>query len=147
MTSSVASDELQVCTFVVGDLLLGLPLADVAEVVLGQDLTPVPLAPAAVLGLFNLRGRIVTAVDARARLGLPPRDRGEAQVHIVVRLRWDMISLVVDRTSDVVTLAAADAEGVPETAPTEIQRLLTASYQQPQGLLLVLDPTLALSAG
>ena len=147
MTSTVTPAELQVCTFLVGGLLLGLPLADVAEVVSGQEVTPVPLAPAAVVGLFNLRGRIVTVVDARARLGLPPREESEGSAHVIVTVGGDTTSLVVDRASDVLTLAADDAEAEPETVPARIQHLVTASYQRPQGLLLVLDPSHVLSTG
>ncbi|MCA1712845.1 MAG: chemotaxis protein CheW [Actinobacteria bacterium] len=137
--------DVQLCTFVVGGLLLGLPAAGVSEVVHGEEVTPVPLAPAAVLGLLNLRGRIVPAIDARLRLGMPPRPVGEEGTHIVVRVRGEQVSLVVDRTSDVVSVAAADREDVPETVGPEIRRLLTASHQRTYGLLLVLDPELVLS--
>jgi len=146
MTSTVASGERQACTFVVGDLLLGVPLAEVSEVVPGEDVTPVPLAPRAVLGMFSLRGRIVTVVDGRLRLELPARGPGEgAGCHVIVRSNGDLVSLVVDRTSDVVTLGDAAAESVPETVRPGIRRLVTASYQQPQGLLLLLDPARVLS--
>jgi purine-binding chemotaxis protein CheW len=146
MTSSVASVDRQVCTFVVSDLLLGLPLTDVSEIVLGADVSPVPLAPEGVVGLFNLRGRIVTVVDARARLGLPPLDPDQGPGHhVIVTVQGDLASLVVDRTSDVVTVAERTAEAVPETVPSHIRRLVTASYQRPEGLLLLLDPTRVLT--
>lgn len=146
MTSSVASDERQVCTFVVGDLLLGLPLEDVSEVVLGADVSPVPLAPPAVLGLFSLRGRIVSVVDARSRFGLPPRDRSQGSgCHVIVTVDGDLASLVVDRTSDVVLVAERAAQRVPETLPADIRRLVTAAYQRPEGLLLLLHPTRVLT--
>ncbi|HLL08783.1 MAG TPA: chemotaxis protein CheW, partial [Nocardioidaceae bacterium] len=62
MTLTTAARESRLCTFIVGDLLLGLPVEEVSEVVRAEVLTPVPLAPSGVLGLLNLRGRIVTAV-------------------------------------------------------------------------------------
>lgn len=145
MPSTTALADTQVCTFVVGDLLLGLPLEAVSEVVPAQVLTPVPLADSSVLGLFNLRGRIVTAVDARTRLGLPARPEHESGVHIIVTERGGKTSLVVDRTSDVLTLVCADREAVPDTVPAEIRRLMTAAYQRPRRLLLLLDLPLALS--
>lgn len=145
MQSTRACADTQVCTFVVGDLLLGLPLMEVAEVVPAQALTPVPLADPSVAGLFNLRGLIVTAVDARIRLGLPARPDMESGVHIIVTQHGERTSLVVDRPSDVLTLRAEDREAVPETLPEDIRRLTTAAYQRPHGLLLLLDLTLALS--
>jgi purine-binding chemotaxis protein CheW len=145
MPSTTALDELQVCTFLVGDLLLGLPLEAVSEVVPAQVLTSVPLAHPAVVGLFNLRGRIVTAVDARTRLGLPARLEHECGVHVIVTVRGERTSLVVDQTSDVLTLAGAERDSVLQTVPVAIRRLVTAAYQRPRGLLLLLDPALALS--
>lgn len=142
---TAAGDDVQLCTFVVGGLLLGLPVADLAEVVQGEEVTPVPLAPPAVVGLLNLRGRIVPAVDARCRLGLPPRPGGEAGTHLVLRAGGEQVSLVVDRTSDVVVVPGTDREDVPDTVAPEIRRLVVASYQRSDGLLLVLDPVLVLS--
>ena len=141
---TTADDELQLCTFVVANLLLGLPVREVSEVVRGEDVTPVPLAPPAVVGLLNLRGRIVPAVDARTRFGLPARGPDEEAAHVVVNVADEQVSLVVDRTSDVVTLSASQREDVPDTVAADIRRLLVASYQRPDGLLLVLDPLLVL---
>ena len=138
------TEELQVCTFVVANLLLGLRVTDVSEVVRGEDVTPVPLAPDAVVGLLNLRGRIVPAVDARTRLGLPPRSPDEEAAHVVVNVGDEQVSLVVDRTSDVVTLSPSEREDVPDTVAEDIRRLLVASYQRPDALLLLLDPMLVL---
>lgn len=137
--------DTQLCTFVVGGLLLGLPVAVVSEVVRGEELTPVPLAPASVVGLLNLRGRIVPAVDVRSRIGLPARPPDVDPTHVVVSVQGEPVSLVVDDTSDVVTVGADEREDVPATVPDEIRRLMTASYQRPEGLLLVLDPALVLT--
>ena len=143
--SSTERDEIRLCTFVVGNLLLALPAEDVQEVLTGAELTPVPLAPSTVLGLLNLRGRIVPAVDSRARLGLTPRPDDEVAAHVILDVRGEEVSLVVDRMSDVVTVAAADLEDVPETVSPDIRRLLASSYQQDAALLLVLDPDLILA--
>ncbi len=58
---------------VVGDQLFGIPVLEVRDVLASQRITRVPLAPPEVAGSLNLRGRIVTAIDLRTRLGLPPR--------------------------------------------------------------------------
>lgn len=137
--------ENQLCTFVVGSLLLGLPVDDVSEVVRDEQLTPVPLATSSVIGLLNLRGRIVPAVDLRTCFGLSPRPADAAPAHVVVSVLGEQVSLVVDDTSDVVTVSSADREDVPETVAEGIGRLMTSSYQRADGLLLVLDPALVLS--
>ncbi|HEV3505279.1 MAG TPA: chemotaxis protein CheW, partial [Actinomycetes bacterium] len=53
-----------------------LPLGCVVEVVRMAALTPAPGAPGHVLGLLDLRGRVVPVMDLRARLGLPPATPG-----------------------------------------------------------------------
>ena len=70
------SDTRQLCTFFVDDLYLAVDVLEVQEVIRYQDLTVVPLAPEAVRGLINLRGQIVTAIDMRTMLDLPPLPEG-----------------------------------------------------------------------
>jgi len=60
-------------TFFVADLFFGVDVLRVQEVLRFQQMTRVPLAPDVIEGLINLRGQIVTAIDMRRRLGLPPR--------------------------------------------------------------------------
>ena len=59
----------------IGDQLFGAPVDQIREVFAPQSVTHVPRAPDEVAGLLNLRGRIVTAIDARRRMGLPVRRR------------------------------------------------------------------------
>jgi purine-binding chemotaxis protein CheW len=139
----VSSDRL--CTFAVGGLRLGIPVEDVVEVVRGEHVTPVPLAPAAVAGVLNLRGRIVPVLDARLRLGLPPRDPDEESAHVVLDVVGEHVSLVVDREGDVVQVHPQERQDVPETVDPRIRRLCTAAYQREDALLLVLDPRLVLA--
>ncbi len=135
----------RLCTFTVGGLHLALPVADVVEVVRGQHVTEVPLAPGAMVGLLNLRGRIVPVLDARLRLGMPPREHDTDVAHVIVELDDEHISLVVDREGDVVEVADGEGEDVPETVDHEIRRLCTAAHQRAGALLLVLDPRLVLT--
>src|SRR6476620_563847 len=63
-------------TLTVAGQLCGVPVLAVRDVLGPQAITRIPLAPQEVAGSLNLRGRIVTAIDLRRRLGLPPRDGG-----------------------------------------------------------------------
>ena len=67
----------QFCTFFVNGLFFGVEVLKVQEVIRYQEMTRVPLAPAMIEGLINLRGQIVTAIDLRRRLDLSPRDPGQ----------------------------------------------------------------------
>ncbi|MGA8868872.1 MAG: chemotaxis protein CheW, partial [Candidatus Sulfotelmatobacter sp.] len=66
----------QFCTFYLDQLMFGVELKGVQEVIRELQMTPVPLAPAVVSGLMNLRGQLVTAVDLRRRLELGPGQPG-----------------------------------------------------------------------
>ena len=137
--------DLLLATFHVGDLLLGMPVSAVQEVVDVEQVVPVPLAAADVSGLINLRGRIVVAVDVRASLGLPPRPEGPSRVHVVVAADGEPASLVVDEVGDVLPVPETAREEVPETVAPALRRLVTGAFQLDSALLLVLDPDLVLA--
>ena len=75
----------QFCTFFLSGYLFGVPVPQVQEVIRFQPMTPVPLAPAAVRGMINLRGQIVLAIDLRLRLCLGELYEGERPTNVVVR--------------------------------------------------------------
>ncbi len=62
-------------TVSVGGQLFGLPIGRVQDVFMLNQMTCVPLAPEDIAGIINLRGRIVTAIDLRRRLGMPGGER------------------------------------------------------------------------
>jgi len=111
----------------------------VQEVMRHQGMTGVPLAPALVKGLINLRGQIVTAIDMRCRLGLPARDAGSDQMNIVVRCGDEAISLLVDEIGDVLQVGADKFERRPDNLDPRIRDLIQGVYKLNTQLLLVLD--------
>ena len=80
------SDEIEYVTVMIGEQLFGLPIERVHDVFMPGHLTPVPLASEEIAGVLNLRGRIVTAIDMRCRLGLPKREDK-------TRVRWPSASI------------------------------------------------------
>lgn len=127
-----------VLTFTCADVLLGVPVARVEEVLRHHGMTTVPLAPPAVAGLMNLRGQIVLAVDLRARMGLPSRDPGTVPMHVVVRGEGALHSLLVDGIGEVVPIHA-DSERVPDRLASGIRRVATAVHKLPDRLIVALD--------
>jgi len=136
--------ERQFCTFHLGDLFLGISVVQVQEVIRGQQMTRVPLAGRGVRGLINLRGQIVTAVDLRERLGLPPLADGRVPMNVVVRTEDGAVSLLVDDIGDVLETTANQYEPVPETLAPAARALIQGVYKLPGRLLLVLDTAKAL---
>ena len=128
----------QYCTFYVGDLFLGIEVERIQEVLQDCDVTPVPKAPAAVRGLINLRGQIVTAVDLKTRFGLKAED-GDSRTILVLDSDDGLRSLVADRSADVVEVAESDFEKPPETLKGEARKLILGAFKLENNLLLVLD--------
>lgn len=135
------------CTFHVGELLLGVEVELVQEVLGAEPMIRVPLADPWVSGLLNLRGQIVTAIDARRRLGLPPRIPGDRTANIVLRTADGSMSLVVDREGEVVDVADAEIEPLPENVSAAIRAVVTGTCKVEQSLLLMLDAQRTLTIG
>jgi purine-binding chemotaxis protein CheW len=135
----------QYCSFTVDELLIGIEVERVREILTDQEVTPVPLASTSVLGLLNLRGELMTVIDARRRLGLREGDGGQA-AHVIVLTAGEAVSLVVDAENEVVDVDPATAQDVPETVRPEVRTLLSEIYELADGtLLLALDADRALS--
>jgi purine-binding chemotaxis protein CheW len=131
--------SLQFCTFYLDKLLFGVELKSVQEVIRSLDVTQVPLAPAVVSGLINLRGQIVTAVDLRRRLELDPRPADVPAMNIVVSSDDGAVSLLVDEIGDVVEVEQDTFEVPPETLRGAVREVITGVHKLNGRLMLVLD--------
>jgi purine-binding chemotaxis protein CheW len=129
----------QFCTFFVNGLFFGVEVLKVQEVIRYQGMTRVPLAPATIQGLINLRGQIVTAIDLRKRLELPPRDDDQLPMNVVVRSDDGAVSLLVDEIGDVVEIQDDFYEHPPETLKGVARELIQGVYKLKERLLLILD--------
>jgi purine-binding chemotaxis protein CheW len=129
----------QFCTFYVSDLFFGIDVLHVQEVLRFQSITPVHQSPEVIEGLINLRGQIVTAIDMRRRLRLPPRPAGQLPMNIVVRTSDGAVSLLVDEIGDVMTMDASTYERPPANLEPAAQEIIRGVHKLESGLLLVLD--------
>jgi len=129
----------QFSTFVVANFFFGVDVLRVQEVLRYQQMTKVPQAPEVVEGLINLRGQIVTAIDMRRRLKLPPRPAGELPMNIVVRTSESAVSLLVDEIGDVLHMDECDYEQPPENLDAAARDLICGVYKLKDRLLFVLD--------
>jgi len=129
----------QVCSFVLGDLVFGVEVLKVQEVLRFQAMTRVPLASSMVRGLINLRGQIVTAVDVRARFGLPPLTAEREPMNVVLSTVDGVVSLLVDEIGDVLELDEGDFERPPATLPAVFRDVVVGVYKLERSLLLMLD--------
>lgn len=146
MSSATVTGTQQFATFWLDGHLYGLEVEHVQEVLRAQVLTRVPQAPLAVAGLLNLRGQVVTAIELRQRLGLAPRPAEDTAILVVVRLRGEVVSLLVDTIGDVVDVCGDDFELPPDTLDGTVREVIRGAYKLDGQLLLALDVQKAVGA-
>lgn len=134
------------CSFYLDESLYGIPVGLVQEVLRGQVLTPVPLAGRGVQGILNLRGRIITVLDLRARLELPARPPDAPSMHILLDHGQETVGLIVDRIGDVIEVEEAEFEPLPKTLEGAPRELLRGAYKLSDRLLLALDVEKSIAA-
>ena len=126
MTSKTETTEGTVAeyvTAVIGGQLFGLPISRVQDVFMPERLTRVPLSPGEIAGVLNLRGRIVTVIDMRARLGLPKNDDGRPPMAVGVDLRGESYGLLIDQIGEVLKLADDGCEENPVNLDPRMAKL------------------------
>lgn len=129
----------QFCTFFLDNLLFGVELTHVQEVIRYLEMTRVPLAPGIVSGLINLRGQIVTAIDLRRRLDIAPRAAEALPMNVVVRSEDGVVSLLVDQIGDVVEVDEDTFEPPPETLRGAVRSVILGVHKLQNCLMHVLD--------
>ena len=135
-----ASDETaDYVTFEIDDQLFGIPVLQVQDVLRQPSIARIPLAPPQVAGALNLRGRIVTAINVRRRMGLAEGGPCARNTSLVVDRGGELYSLVVDRVGDVVTMPLKDFEKNPATLDPTWRAVSAGIYQLEGRLLVVMD--------
>jgi purine-binding chemotaxis protein CheW len=140
MTAANTSDSvMEYVTVTIGNQLFGLPISRVQDVFVPGRLTPVPLAADEIAGVLNLRGRIVTAVDMRRRLGLPKREGNEATMAVGIELNDESYGLVIDSVGEVLKLDESSREPVPVNLDSRLAQVASAIHRLDGMLLVILD--------
>lgn len=123
----------------IGQQTFGAPVLSVQDVIAPVRIDRVPRAPAEVAGSLNLRGRIVTAIDMRRRLGMEPRAPDQQHMSVIVEGAGELYALQVDDVGDVLWLDPAEREAQPITLAAEWRDLCSGLYRLDEDLVLVLD--------
>ena len=137
MTTTENSEQL--VTVLVDGQLFGVPVMLVEDVLGPQKITRIPLAPAEVDGALNLRGRIVTAIDLRTRLGLPKRAAEQDCMSVVVEHEGEPYSFLIDSVGEVLSLPVDGMERNPATLDPTWREVSAGIYRLEGELLVMLD--------
>ncbi|MBK8009523.1 MAG: chemotaxis protein CheW [Rhizobiales bacterium] len=136
---SRAAIELEFVTAWIAGQLFGIPITRVHDVFEVERITHVPLAPAEISGVLNLRGRVVTALDMRKRLGLPVREGHEKQMAIGIDHGSEAYGLLVDAMGEVLKLSSDAFDAVPINLQQGWVAISAGIYRLEDRLMVVLD--------
>jgi purine-binding chemotaxis protein CheW len=138
-TENAAENVTEYVTALIGEQLFGLPISRVQDVFMLDRLTRVPLAPPEIAGVLNLRGRIVTAIDMRSRLGLGKRDKAGRPMAIGIEYNGESYGLLIDTIGEVLKVADDTREANPVNLDVRLARVSAGVHQLDGQLLVVLD--------
>ena len=142
----MTADRKEFLTVKIDGQMFGIPILQVQDVLGEIRVTRIPLAPPQVSGSLNLRGRIVTAIDVRKCLGLPPMENIDRRMSVVVSYDEELYSLIIDDVGDVLTLQDKDFEQNPATLDLVWKSVSLGVYRLDGQILVILDvPKLLLS--
>ena len=119
--------------------LFGLPIEQVEDVFMPDAITEVPLSNPEVAGVLNLRGRIVTAIDMRRRLGLAARDDGGVPMAVGIEYNQESYGLIIDRVGEVLRLGKASFEKNPANLDARWSSISAGVHRLDGELLVLLD--------
>ncbi len=139
MNDDAPENETEYVTVLIGQQLFGLPIERVHDVFMPGNLTPVPLASPEIAGVLNLRGRIVTAIDMRRRLGLPDREDKSEAMAVGIDCDGESYGLVIDSVGEVLRLGEQTREPVPVNLDERLARVANCVHRLEHELLVVLD--------
>ncbi|MGY6532195.1 chemotaxis protein CheW [Glycocaulis sp.] len=131
--------SLEFVTVRIAGQLCGAPVREIREVFAPQAITSVPLARGEIAGLLNLRGRIVTVIDARVRLGLPARDPSEPCMALGLERGSELYGVLVDEVGEVLRLGADTYEPVPAHLDACWRAMMSGVHRLETDLLAILD--------
>ncbi len=134
-----ANTSIDYVTFTIGGQLFGLPISRVDDVFKPEAITRVPLSKREISGVLNLRGRIVTAINMRTRLGLEPAQKAGGEMAVGVSWKNEAYGLLIDGVGEVMRLSPATIEPNPVNLHPTWVGVSAGVFRLDGRLLVVLD--------
>ncbi|PYQ60461.1 MAG: hypothetical protein DMF58_08140 [Acidobacteria bacterium] len=132
-----AGDEIELLTFILGAERYAIDLENVAEISEARPATRVPNAALNTVGIFSLRGAIVTLLDIRSQLKQPP-PKGDQRI-IVVHDGAGLAGFEVDRVLRPAKIDRSAIEPQPVVTPGEESDFIRGVVRNENALTIVLD--------
>ncbi|MCG5535036.1 chemotaxis protein CheW [Ectothiorhodospira mobilis] len=136
---STAPEASQYVTFRLAEETYAINVMQVQEVLRVSEIAPVPGAPHYVLGIINLRGNVVTVIDARRRMGLSDKEPDDASRVVIIEVSGQVIGILVDSVAEVIELAAKDVDPAPNVGNDESSKYIQGVASRDGELTIVVD--------
>jgi purine-binding chemotaxis protein CheW len=142
--AAAALAPLQCLTFLLDEESFALDIRSVREIIQHGQMTPVPLMPAFVRGVINLRGAVVPVIDLHARFGRPVATIGKKTCIVIFDCLRDgervELGLLVDAVSEVIDIAASDIEPPPNFGAAVRRDFIHGMGKVGSRFVVILDP-------
>jgi purine-binding chemotaxis protein CheW len=126
-------------TFRLADEIYGINVMQVQEVLRMTEIAPVPGAPGCVIGIINLRGNVVTVVDARELFGLVRNDSIDQTRIMIVEINKLIVGLLVDSVAEVVNIQNSEIDSAPSIGNDDNSRYIQGVYSKNGEILILVD--------
>jgi len=126
-------------TFRLDNEAYGINVMQVQEVLRVTEIAPVPGAPDYVLGIINLRGNVVTVIDARRRFNLSSREPDDSSRIIIIEAEKQVVGILVDSVAEVVDIRTSEIETAPNVGNEETSRYILGVSSRGEVLLILVD--------
>ena len=137
--TSIELETREYVTLTIAGQWFGIPVLTVQDVLGPRDVARIPLADPVIAGSINLRGRIVTVIDMRKRLALPPRPADKPGMNVVVEHGGNLYSLLIDAVGEVMEVPGDKYEKNPATIDPLWREFSEGIYRLKNQLLIVLN--------
>ncbi len=139
MDEMVDEQKNKFITFRLGEQAYAFEIRFVGEIIGIQKITPIPDVPDYVKGVFNLRGRVIPAVDVRVRLKLKERPYDDRTCIIVTQVRNEMVGLIVDTVDEVLQILPEEIEQPPSLKKEQKTQYMQGLAKKEQEVIILLN--------
>lgn len=140
LTSEIMDDlQGKFLTFYIGDVVYGIELLHVIEIISVQPITRVPYLPPYIKGITNLRGKIVPVIDVRLKFKMEEKEHDEKTCIIVLNVDEKQVGIIVDRVSEVLAIQADQLAPPPDIGTSSGEQYLKWVTKMGEKVVLSID--------
>lgn len=130
---------IQWVTFRLAGETYGINVMQVQEVLRYTEIAPVPGASYYVLGIINLRGKVVTVIDTRTRFGLPSGEITDNTRIVIIETGSHVVGILVDAVAEVVYLRQSEIDMTPNIGNDDSSKFIQGVCNKGGELLILVD--------